>query len=106
MKRLALAFAVMLAPGAAWAGCANFYEADPINLPQVDICVQDQCQRTSILRTCANVNSGFTIFSNGWSKHFSAERSDPWIVIAADGSQIPGRDFACKPVGEGVEGCF
>jgi hypothetical protein len=106
MKRLALALALLLAPGAAWAGCWNFYEVDPYALPEVDLCIQDECNRTSILRTCANVHSGFTFFTNGWSTHFSAERKEPWVVISADGTQIPEKDFTCRPVGEGVEGCY
>ena len=98
MKRLALALALLLAPSAAWAGCANYTDgtiSEPA--PEVTLCFGGDCQTTTLSVECGNIHMAGYSFANGWS--FSAANAEwstdgkPSKTVRINDRDIPVRDW-------------
>ncbi|MCV0395487.1 MAG: hypothetical protein K5872_22325 [Rhizobiaceae bacterium] len=82
-----LAIIGMMSTGPAWAGCLTF-DPHAEQAPVVEICHLGECDRTRVLRTCANVRFTNADYENGWSVRYDAG---------------PQRGYASTPTGRLVD---
>jgi len=94
MKTLLLALALLLAPSAAWAGCANYTDgtiSEPA--PEVTLCFGDDCHVTRLMYECGNAHMAMYAFDNRWEvsigdASFAPDQPNEPILVV-DGAIVP-----------------
>lgn len=94
---------LMLVPGVAWAGCANYIDGSMTTpAPKVATCFEGKCEETTVDFSCGNIHGAMTGFANGWRVDFIVEgdgesaNQNTKTVTSRNGKTVANDALTCK----------